>query len=311
MPAEYSVVESTEDYQINPAYDCCGFMTSISDHYFLVDFLYWQRADDTVFGGNFARFDDFDWTRGGRATLGKRWDCAGGCELSFTGFDPWIAVTGERDATGRLQGNLVAASGFSSSSLSAFRNATFLEQLQKTKLFSGEINRTYWGWDVVKNTIGVRYIYFDDEYRLSSANVLGQQGWYFLDNTNYLFGPQMGSELFYDVGYRLSFSFAAKIGGYFNVNRGRTAILNNGSVPLNASDKDTDFSASAEVGFHGHYQLLPRVRARFGYDVLGLWGVATNADNFTRVITPTTGRNYEHDDDAFFHGVFGGIEIYR
>ncbi len=311
MTDESIVVPGEGSGTKGPGYECCGFMNGSSDRYLMVDFLYYQRADATIFGGNFPGFEDFDWTRGGRVTIGHRFDCNSGREISLMGFDPWIAVTEERDAGARLFGNLASAGGFPASSLSSFRNATYLEQLQKTDFYSGEINNTYWAWDVVKTFYGVRYMYFDDEYRLSSANAFGEQGYYFLDTTNYLFGPHLGWEMFYDIGYRLSFSFSTKLGGYANVHRGTTAILNDGDVVLNATDKNTSLAGSAEIGFHGHYQILPRVRARFGYDVLGLWEVATTEDNFTQVITPTTGLAYEHDDNAFFHGVFAGVEFYR
>ncbi len=311
MTDESTIVPPERTGITGQGYECCGFMTASSNHYLMVDMLYYERAGGRVFGGNFAGFEEFDFSPGGRVTIGRRFDCNSGREMSVTGFDPWIAVTQERDAGGRLFGNLASSGGFASSSLSSFRNATFLEQFQKTDFYSGEFNHTYWGWDVVKSFIGFRYMYFDDEYRLSSANALGEQGYYFLDTTNYLFGPHVGWEMFYDIGYRLSFSFSTKLGGFANVNRGRTAILNDGDVVLNSAGEDTSLAASAEIGFHGHYQILPRVRARFGYDVLGLWGVATTEDNFTQTITPTTGLAYENDDDAIFHGVFVGVEFYR
>jgi hypothetical protein len=311
MEVSSEVVDDLEVQTIGGGYDCCGFMTYSSSGYAAVDFLYWERAGGTVFGGNFNGFDDFDLTRGGRVTVGHRFDCATGCELSGFYLDPWRSITVQTDALGRLRGNLSAGTGFASSSLSAFRNATYLEQFQKSDLGSIEYNKTTWGWDVVKTYVGLRYIYFDDEFRLSSANLAGEQGWYFLDTTNQLLGPQIGWEFFYDIGYRLSFSFNTKVGAYLNWNRGRTAILNDSAVVLNNVDTDIDASASAEVGFHGHYQILPRVRARFGYDVLGLWGVATTQDNFTGVVTPATGLAYEDDDDTFFHGVFLGVEFYR
>ncbi len=310
MPYESAVVSPEVSGGATQAYDCCGFMIS-AKHYASVDYLYYERNGDLILSGNFSGYNDFDFARGGRVTLGHRFDATSGDEISYMGFDPWIVVTTETDAGGGLSGNLVAGPGFVASSLSAFDNATFLEQFQKTDLQSFEFNRTQWGWDVIKTSLGVRYILFDDEFRLSSANTLGEQGIYSLETENRLIGPQLGLELFYDVGYRLSFSMVSKIGAYANVHRGTTSILNDNDVELNNAEEETSFSFAGEVGLHGHFQILPRVRARFGYDALGLFDVVTAADNYTSVITPSTGLVYQDDDNAVFHGVFAGVEFYR
>lgn len=310
MTDESGIAEPEFASAVPAAYDCCGFMSS-ARHYLIVDYFRYERRGDVVLGGNFSGFADFDWNHAGRVTLGHRWDCASGDEISYLGVDPWIAITRETDAGGGLQANLVAGPGFAASSLSAFNNATFLEQVQKTDLQSVEFNKTCWGWDVVKTTLGARFILFDDELRLSSANTLGEQGFYNLDIENRMVGPQFGIELFYDVGYRLSFSMVSKIGAYANLHEGQTSIVNDGTTELNNIDEETSFSASGELGLHWHYQLLPRTRLRFGYDVIGLFDVATTADNFNPTITPSTGLIYQDDDNAVFQGVFAGIEFYR
>ena len=296
--------------QVRNAFDCCGSV-SCARRYGIVEALYYSRQGDIVFGGNFAGFNNFDFTGGGRVTIGNRIDCAQGWEASYMTVDPWIAVTTQTDAAARLRGNFIAANGFPLANISAFQNATFLEQFQKTDLHSLELQKTWWGWDVVKTHLGWRYIHFDDEFRLSSANNLGQTGFYFLDTTNNMFGPELGAELFYDIGYRLSFSFKAKIGGYVNFRRGRTAIVNDGFVVLNRNDNDTDLSASLEAGAIAHYQITRRIRARVGYEALALYEVATTKENFGNVVTPQTGVNIAGSDSAFFHGLSAGIEIFR
>lgn len=303
------VVPETTEY-LAQEYDCCGFMMG-TQHYCVVDALYYTRNGGLVFGGNFSGFNDFEWTMGGRVTLGYRFDVTSGFEASYMGFDPWLAVTEQFDAGGGLFGNLGAVGGFNPANLSAFDNATYLEQFQRSDLHSSEISQTYWGWDVVKTSLGVRFLSFDDFFRLSSANTVGEQGFYTLDLENTMIGMQSGMELFYDIGYRLSFSMVSKIAVYANRYEGQTTIVNDGVTVLNNSDEETDFGASAEFGLHGHYQILPRVRARFGYDLLGLWEVATTSQNFNPAVSPGTGTLYFNDDDAIFHGVFVGVEFYR
>jgi hypothetical protein len=277
----------------------------------MVDYLFWDYENARFLGANLSGLDDHGSRSGWRGTLGRRWDCNSGHEITYMGFDPWIAVTQETSAAGNLFGNFTTFGNFPPSSISAFRNNTFVEQFEKQRLHSVELNRTGWGWDVVKTQLGFRYIYFNDLWRLTTGNLAGETGIYRLETTNYLFGPQIGMELFYDIGYRLSFSTSTKLGGYVNVNRGVTQIFNDVVTTINTTDKDSSWSATAEVGFYGHYQILPRVRARFGYEALVLWDVATTPANFTNFVGPTTGIDYADDDNAFFHGIFAGIEIYR
>lgn len=289
---------------------CCGFITN-SSGYTIVDGLYWNRSDGTFRAGNFTTVDDFDWTWGGRVTIGKRRDSTRGWEASYMQFDPWIAVNSQSNAAGQLFGAVFTSpNGLPVTAVSAFRNSTFLEQFHKTDLHGLEINKTYWGADVAKAFLGARYIYFDDEFHLSSANTLGQQGIHNIDTTNNMFGVHIGGEVLYDIGYRLSFSASGKVGGYANFNKGRVGLLNNNTIHVSASRNDTDFSASAEIGVFARLKLGPRARLRAGYEAMTLINVYEVESNYSTVVLPTAGQNF-NDGDAFFHGLTMGFEIFR
>lgn len=297
-----------------PSINCCGFISD-SCAYLISEALYWQRDDGEIVGGNFFRIDDFDYELGGRFTYGRRWCEMEGLEFSYFGFDAFLANTIQRDPPGRLRGQLFGTTtGFNSDAFfSSFRNVQYLEQTQKTKLHSLEANRVWFGWDVAKFFYGVRYIKFDDDFRLISQNFANppQFGQYEIDIDNNLFGLHIGGELFYDVGYRLSFSFKAKLGAYLNFVDGDTLFINNGTVNLANGDEDVTDSYTYELGINAHYQLMPRLRIVGGYELFGLEDVATTERNFDTIITPLAGTFYRDDDDAIFHGFNVGIEIYR
>ncbi len=295
---------------IDDTFACCGFVTD-SSGYFVFDSLIYQRGDGDFRAGNFLFPDSFDWSGGGRVTLGKRRDCTRGWEASYMGFDPWLSVTNETNPPGTLLGAIFGSvDGFPDSTFSAFRNATFLEQFQKTDLHSLEFNQTWWGSDVAKAFLGGRFIYFDDEFRLSSQNILGEVGIHTINTTNNMFGIHIGSEVLYDIGYRLSFSVAGKLGVYANFWEGRTALLNNNTIWINATRRSTDWGGSAELGAFARYKLGPRSRLRFGYQIMGLANVYDTESNFNPVVLPTAGQQY-NDGGAFFHGASFGLEIFR
>ena len=126
-----------------------------------------------------------------------------------------------------------------------------------------------------------------------------------------MIGPHIGGELFYDVGYRLSYSLFGKAGGYLNFNRVETDLVNAGAQFLNAEDNSLTISGSLELGLISHFQLSRSARLRLGYNVLWLGEVASVSDNFPAVLTPFTGTDTSDSDDMFFHGASFGLEIYR
>ncbi len=299
------------DYgQLSDTFACCGFICD-SRSYFIVDALYWERTDGDFRASNIPTIDDFDYSWGGRITWGWKEDCTRGFEVSYLQFDPWLAVS-NATAPGTLTGALFgdATGDLPPGAFTAFQNGTFQEQFQKTDLHSLELNRTWWGSDVVKTFIGARYIHFDDEFHLSSVGIGGAQGIHSIDTTNNLVGLHIGGEVLYDIGYRLSYSIAGKAGGYANFHRGRKFHFNNGTTFVNTEDDETDFSASFEIGAFLRYKLTPNVRLRAGYEAFALIDVFDVESNFNPLVQSTSGQSF-NQGDAFFHGPTVGFEIYR
>ena len=129
---------------------------------------------------------------------------------------------------------------------------------------------------------------------------------------NHLIGFQIGSQLFYDVGYRLSYSFLSKVGGYANIGNMKTQLYNGGFQFLNNDSDDASLAGVLELGLQSHYQLRPHARFRLGYNMLWMWGVYTIEDNFPRVLSPATGTDPRTNGGAeLLHGVNFGFEFYR
>ena len=309
--------------QVAAQFDNCGFVTP-ARRYLIADALYFGREDDSITASNFGSLNSFDGEAGWQITLGNRDDATSGREVTYFGTDEFTESAVRNSATGLINATFVPGSGFSAAQISAFNGATQLTESASTEIHSLEFNRVRWGWDVFKSYVGLRFIYFEDDYDSFSQSpvidpitnaVTGvETGTLRLGAINNLIGPHWGSELFYDVGNRLSWSFASKVGVYANINQFDTQLINNGVggvTPLIVEDDEVTIAGSIELGLNGHYQLSERARFRFGYSILWLTEVATVADNFPEVITPSTGANSSDSDDVFFHGLRVGLEIYR
>lgn len=301
-------------------FGCCGSVYS-ARRYLVADALYFDREDGLVSNSNFGALGNFDWNWGWRITLGTRNDATSGQEFSYMGT---LGIEQERnrvDALGRLNSSFTFDGGFTGVESSAFRSGSSLgyvvtqqNERKETTLHSLEFNRVKWGWDVIKTFVGLRYIYVDDEYEMFSRGTDGvteQTGTFQMDALNNMFGPHIGGELFYDIGYRVSTSLVAKAGGYVNVNRVDTNLVNNGTQFLDVRDENVTIAGSLELGLIGHYQLSRQARFRFGYNLLWLGEVASVSDNFSPILTPLTGTDSGDSDDMLFHGISLGFEVYR
>ena len=301
------------DYgNLDSTFDCCGFIAD-ARNYLIVDALYWERDDGVFRASNIPFIDDFDHSWGGRITYGRKRDSMRGFEASYMQLDTLLAVGQANDPGGSLVGGLVgnALTGdLPADAFTSFRNANFARQFHRTKLLSGELNRTWWGSDVAKAFIGARYIRFEDEFDLTTTNTSGEFGTHRLDVSNDLFGLQIGGEIQYDIGYRLSFSVGAKLGGYINSTDGDLVHVNNSAVRAFGSDSDTEFAWSGELGIWARYKLTPNVRLRAGYEGLGLFEVLEVESSFSSVVDSNSGNSFE-DGTAIFHGPSVGIEFYR
>lgn len=296
--------------QVTDRFNACGSVSQ-ARRYLIAEALYFDRADGTVANSNFGSLGNFDWNLGWRFTLGNRSDATRGRELTYFGTLPLEQTINRTDPLGRISARFGSADGFTGIETTAFRNGVEQNQFKETSIHSLEFNRVSWGWDVIKTFVGLRYIHVDDEYQMFSRNRFGEIGSFEMEARNNLIGPHIGGELFYDVGYRLSYSLVGKAGLYANFNRVDTRLINAGARFIDAEDDNGTVSGSLELGFVAHYQLNRRARLRAGYNVLWLGEVASVSDNVPAILTPTTGTGTSDSDDMLFHGLSFGLEIYR
>ena len=314
---------------------------SAANRYLYLDALVWTRGDGDISNSNFGTLNDFDFTGGIRGTLGTRADSIFGTEISFLALpsvdqeisnsDPLIQSPGLADVGGRLSVIGLPVSGAPSD---AFFGATDQTQEKESDLYSIEFNRVNWGWDLVKTFSGFRFIRFDDSYSVTSTGTRPQldafgnpltsaggntvfeavDGDFTLDAANTLLGGQVGGELFYDIGYRWSFSGFGKFGLFANFND-FDINYNNDTFNSNSESDSVTLSSVLELGILAHYQIRTNLRFRAGYSGMAITNVSTVADNFDPFGGATAGLfgGFEatDSDDIAFHGFNFGLEFYR
>lgn len=296
---------------VDKRFAACGFI-SRARRYFILDVLYMTRANGEVRGINLSPIDDFNYGFGGRLTLGTRSDAANGREFSYFGtFD--IEEGGVvADGLGRINRVFIPDGVFvTPANLTAFTNITSASEQLETSFHSFEYNRVRWGWDVVKVLFGARYVNLEDDYDLTTNTLFGETGSLSVDTKNHMVGPQVGLELFYDVGFRWSLSGYGKFGLMLNAYDADVVSSANGFGITNSGTNEADLSYLLDLGLTAHYQLSSRARFRVGYNLLYLGDVATADEAFPRVLSPASATSIDADDDALFSGLSLGLEFYR
>ena len=212
---------------------------------------------------------------------------------------------------GLINTAITPGGGFLPAVTSAFQNVTDQTESQTAEFHSLEFNQVTYGWDVIKSFAGFRFIYLEDDYQTNTTNIFGETGEFRLAAINNLFGVHIGGEIFYDVGTRLSYSFASKAGVFVNFSQVDTQLTNNAVDFIDADDDNATFSTSLEFSALAHYQLSQTARFRLGYNVLFVGEVATAQDNFNPLVTPISATQANDGDDIVFHGLNFGLEIFR
>ena len=279
--------------------------------YMHIEGLYISRTDGDIVNSNFGGLGNFNGNAGWRVTFGSRSDVTRGNEFSYLGTSSLEDSITRNDPAGRLSALWSVSPFFSGGELSPFTNSVSQTESKETKLHSIEFNRVRWGWDVIKTFVGFRVIHVGDEYRFNSTNNVGEQGEFSMDIENNLIGFHVGEELFYDIGYRTSFSAAGKLGLYGNVSQADTVLSKDGIQILNANDDNGTVSGSIDFNLSAHYQINQRARLKAGYNALWLGNVSSVSDNIPSTISPFTGSGVSDTDDMFFHGISIGLEFYR
>lgn len=288
----------------------CGSVSQ-AKRYLVAEGLYLTRRDGIIANSNFGALSDFDWTGGLRVTLGRRFDCIAGREFTYFGTNDISQGNRHVDPVGRINARFTTADGFLPSEISAFRNAVEQIETKQTSLHSLEFNRVEWGWDVVKNYVGLRYIYNDDSYVMASRNLANETGLFEVYVKNNLIGPIFGSEMYYDVGYRLSGSFIVRGGFYASLSNVQTKLLNAGTQFLDVVDNNASVGGTVELGLNGRFKITKGASLRFGYNVMWLDYVAEASHNVPTVITPSIGAGTTNREQMQFHGASFGFEIFR
>lgn len=246
---------------------------------------------------------DFDRELSGRATVGQRFDCSDGWEASYVGpleFETGVAVT----APGLTP--IFVAYGID---ISAFMDGQYQALYYDSRLHSFELGKKTWAWDVMSQSLGVRYLYLEEDFLFESVNNVAEAGSFRTETTNHIVGLQYGIDLLYPYGPRWVFGGKAKLGAYGNFIDGKSRLVNAGVIQFdNESDKG-QFAALGEFGIYADYKILPRVTARAGYELWWLYGVALAGEQEHYVLTRYAGRSLNSDGDILYQALTAGVEI--
>lgn len=264
--------------------------------------------------GNF----DYEW--GGRFTLGRYIDCSEGYELVYTGVPEWSQAnqrfTNPDPAFG-LNTSLVAGPGIGPNALDVFENATFQRQTHASRFHSGELNRTFRGWDVIRTLVGLRYIDFDDRFHYQAINAAAPPGAATTGSLrsqvrNRMIGGQLGLDMGYPMGRKVWSMIRARGGLFINLAESDMLIGNDaggGTLTVANRGNSTDVSGILEFGATMQYRLGQALAARAGYEFWYLVNVGTAPDQLTPVVTPALGSRPDVGDNVFFHGFVFGAEL--
>ena len=296
--------------------------------YFIAEALYLDRDDGEIFNSNRGSLSDFDFGGGARITVGRRQDSTSGREFQYSGTEKIEQTLRISTDDGSAQSLFLPSGTITGADTTSFFNATEQEQAKESYFHSLEFNKVKWGWDVIKSYVGVRYLYFDDEYNVFSQSRRftfandgfarePQNGQFQQSATNNLIGPQIGGELYYDVGYRWSVSGFSRLGAYVNFNENERLLINNGVRVIDEEDFSTTVSYTYEAGISAKYRMSSQAQFRIGYNIYFWDELATVSDNLVNsgfgvpLTSSFLGNQTSDSDSVFFHGLSVGVEIYR
>ncbi|WP_164102515.1 hypothetical protein [Candidatus Laterigemmans baculatus] len=260
-------------------------------HYATVEAIYVKHDESRGLLGDdlFLRSNDFDYEWAGRLTLGRRFDCVNGYEFVYTGPLEW-----EMDGTA----NFTTVDG-----------DVALAQRFEARMNSLEFNRTYFGWDVVKATHGIRAVFYEENAALNRVTnpadaINDYQAAESVDN--FLIGPQAGLELYYPLSNR--FFVGGKLQGavFANFVESDTFVDSNAFDNVRDSRDDVDISGMFELGTNLGVHITESVSATIGYDMWYLIGVGTSHH---RIPDTLTFRDVRANDEVFMHGATAGIQV--
>ena len=259
------------------------------------------ETDDGVTFSTAFVLNDVGYEEGGRVSLIRHWDCLDAWELAFVGPYEWKEF-GEVNGVG-LFSNLVAMGV----DISEFNDATLHRQALRSRLNSFEVNRRWFGWDVISTLVGVRYLNVDDDLVFNSTGA-GGAGLLAIETNNHMAGPQIGMELMFPLGNFMTTS-TIKGAAMLNGHDANILLVNAGVTEIAAGKDDLDFASVVELGYLVSYAITPQVKLRGGYEFWWLYNHAIASAQITGPLTPNTGRGIRNKENVYYHGATAGVEV--
>ena len=192
--------------------------------------------------------------------------------------------------------------------LSAFNTDAVSQALSwRSQYHSFEVNRRFWGWNVISTYAGLRYINIDDDLLFHSRNAAGETGLMAVRTDNFLGGAQIGVDLFFPLG-RWTAEAIFKGGPYVAGTESTFLLINAGRQESLTFDEKVRLSGEGEFALHFSYAITPRTQLRVGYEFWYVYGLATAPGQLHTFITPQTGRVNNNETELIYHGAMVGIE---
>lgn len=136
-----------------------------------------------------------------------------------------------------------------SGNFAQFNNTNIL-QVRRADYNSIEFNRTYNGWDVVRASLGLRTILYNEQYDLLAA--AGGRASQSVENV--LIGPQIGLDIYYPLSNRLFTGARFKGGVYLDI-ASSTSTFGDTNFNQRRTAEDEEISGVFEVGSKLGYQV--------------------------------------------------------
>lgn len=172
--------------------------------------------------------------------------------------------------------------------------------------------------------IGFRYLKLDERFRfntevlphfdpINNVNRNAATMDYEVNVNNDIYGPQIGADFITCLFPSVMLGTEIKGGVMANSAEQRTniTVINPGATTTNERARDDDVSFILESNIYGLFQFHPLWKARIGYQLLYLTGIATGLDNFNSE-PPFLGTRtpfLDTNGNAFYHGAYFGVEF--
>lgn len=292
--------------------DVCG-PTCNPYRYASADVLYMKN--NNVSNANLPGFfgiSDFDYELGMRVTLGSVPNCRDGFEFTFVGPLEWNTRAVRTDPNGEIFSALLPGDPFLlPSELTSFFGADAQAQSLEAEFWSIEANRTMIGWDVVKLLHGFRYISYDEDFLFLSDRPLADgvlPGVLRSSTKNRMLGFQVGIDMTFPITCRLWSDTRARAGGYANFAENTFQFVNDGELRIFNKDDRARLAGALELGGGLRYYLTNNLFIRGGCELWYMTELAGALQQFSMVMTPSTGNRTQAKDDLFMFGVNLGAE---